>query len=119
MSSLAPQYHQTLEGIWHEGADSATVIYKAIKNYDHSRISLPDHFSQVGKMVSLGSGAYQKTHDYHLSRTHFEVGRKVRKKIIKEIGGTVPEELPTLETSVNMLERRRGKKAIKKSEGNG
>lgn len=38
------------------------------------------------------------------NQTHFEVGRKVR-KTIKELGGTMPENLPTPETSVKQIEK--------------
>lgn len=38
------------------------------------------------------------------NRTHFEVGKKVRETIM-ELGGTMPEELPTPE-SVKRLENR-------------
>ena len=43
------------------------------------------------------------------NRTHFEVGAKVR-KTIEELGGTMPEDLPTPDTSVKKLERERQKK---------
>lgn len=42
------------------------------------------------------------------NRTHYEVGAKVR-KTIEELGGTMPEELPTPDESVQTLERRRQK----------
>lgn len=35
----------------------------------------------------------------NVNKTHFEIGKKVR-KTIKELGGTRPEDLPTLEKSV-------------------
>jgi len=38
------------------------------------------------------------------NRTHFEVGKKVR-DTIKELGGTMPEDLPTPEKSIQQLER--------------
>ena len=37
------------------------------------------------------------------NKTHFEVGQKVR-KTIKELGGTMPELLPTPELSVKQIE---------------
>jgi DNA-damage-inducible protein D len=43
------------------------------------------------------------------NRTHFEVGAKVR-KTIEELGGTMPEDLPTPDTSVKKLEREQLKK---------
>lgn len=38
------------------------------------------------------------------NRTHFEVGAKVR-QTIKELGGTMPEDLPTPEKSIQQIER--------------
>ena len=43
------------------------------------------------------------------NRTHFEVGKKVR-DTIKELGGTMPEDLPTPEKSIQQLEREEKKK---------
>jgi len=37
------------------------------------------------------------------NRTHYTVGRKVR-QTIKELGGTMPEDLPTPEKSIKQLE---------------
>ncbi len=45
------------------------------------------------------------------NRTHFEVGAKVR-KTIKELGGTMPEELPASEKSASQLERELSKKIL-------
>jgi DNA-damage-inducible protein D len=38
------------------------------------------------------------------NRTHLEVGRKVR-QTIQELGGTMPEELPSPDKSIKQLER--------------
>lgn len=43
------------------------------------------------------------------NRTHFEVGAKVR-QTIKELGGTMPEDLPTPQKSIQQLERKQKKK---------
>lgn len=43
------------------------------------------------------------------NKTHFEVGKKVR-DTIKDLGGTMPEDLPTLEKSIQQLEREQKKK---------
>jgi DNA-damage-inducible protein D len=40
--------------------------------------------------------------------THYEIGKKVR-KTIEELGGTMPEELPTPEKSITQLEKERKK----------
>jgi len=42
------------------------------------------------------------------NQTHFEVGRKVR-KAIEDIGGTMPEELPSAE-SIKLIEKKKAKK---------
>lgn len=44
------------------------VIKKAITACEGSGQSSEDHFSQVGKMVDIGSGAKRSTRDYQLSR---------------------------------------------------
>lgn len=46
------------------------------------------------------------------NQTHFDVGRKVR-KTIEELGGTMPEELPVPEQSIQQLET--AKKKLEKS----
>ena len=43
------------------------------------------------------------------NKTHFEVGKKVR-DTIKDLGGTMPEDLPTPEKSIQQLEREHKKK---------
>lgn len=43
------------------------------------------------------------------NKTHFEVGKKVR-DTIKDLGGTMPEDLPTPEKSIQQLEREQKKK---------
>lgn len=40
------------------------------------------------------------------NQTHFEVGKKVR-QTIKELGGTMPEDLPTPKKSIRQIERER------------
>lgn len=41
---------------------------------------------------------------YEANRTHYEVGAKVR-KTIQELGGTMPEDLPTPNKSIKQIER--------------
>ena len=43
------------------------------------------------------------------NRTHYEVGKKVR-QTIKELGGTMPEDLPTPTKSIKQIEREQNKK---------
>lgn len=44
--------------------------------------------------------------------THFEVGKKVR-QTIKELGGTMPEDLPTPEKSIAQIEREQEQRKLK------
>ena len=46
------------------------------------------------------------------NRTHYEVGAKVR-KTIRELGGTMPEDLPTPEKSVQQIEREVERKKLR------
>jgi len=43
------------------------------------------------------------------NQTHYDVGRKVR-QTISDLGGTMPENLPTPETSVKSIEKKHSKK---------
>ena len=45
------------------------------------------------------------------NKTHLEVGQKVR-KTIKELGGTMPEDLPTPEKSIGQIERAEEKRKL-------
>ena len=45
------------------------------------------------------------------NRTHFEVGRTVR-RTIRELGGTMPEDLPTPEKSIQQIEQEQKKKEL-------
>lgn len=47
------------------------------------------------------------------NKTHLEVGQKVR-KTIAELGGTMPEDLPTPEKSIKQIERELKKKELNK-----
>ena len=49
------------------------------------------------------------------NKTHFEVGRKVR-QTIDELGGTMPENLPKPESSIQQIESTKKKLAKKKTE---
>ncbi len=52
----------------------------------------------------------------HANETHFDVGRKVR-QTIEELGGTMPENLPTPETSIKQLESAQKKLNNAKNKG--
>lgn len=45
------------------------------------------------------------------NRTHFNVGAAVR-KTIQELGGTMPEDLPTPEKSIRQIEREQKRKEL-------
>lgn len=47
------------------------------------------------------------------NQTHFEVGKKVR-QTIQELGGTMPEDLPTPEKSIQQIEREQKKNQLDK-----
>ena len=47
------------------------------------------------------------------NKTHYAVGRKVR-QTIKDLGGTMPENLPTPDKSIKQIEREQAKKLQKK-----
>ena len=49
--------------------------------------------------------------------THYEVGKKVR-QTIKELGGTMPEDLPTPEKSIAQIEREQEKRKLKSGSDN-
>jgi DNA-damage-inducible protein D len=46
------------------------------------------------------------------NRTHYEVGKKVR-QTIEELGGTMPEDLPTPKISIKQIEKEQEKKKLK------
>lgn len=51
---------------------------------------------------------------YKANQTHYEVGKKVR-ETIQELGGTMPEDLPTVD-SIKKIEREERKKLEGKGE---
>ena len=51
------------------------------------------------------------------NKTHFEVGKKVR-QTIAELGGTMPEDLPTPDKSVRQLEKEHEQKVLKQDDEN-
>ena len=112
------------------------VVDKARLACEQSGRPVADHFGDVTKMVGIGSGAQRPVPDVHLSRyacylivqngdparpviangqTYFEVGRKVR-QTIDELGGTMPENLPKPESSIQQIESAKKKLAKKKAE---
>ena len=51
------------------------------------------------------------------NKTHFEVGKKVR-QTIAELGGTMPEDLPTPDKSIRQLEKEHDQKSLAKDDEN-
>ena len=51
------------------------------------------------------------------NKTHFEVGKKVR-QTIAELGGTMPEDLPTPDKSIRQLEKKHDQKSLAKDDEN-
>ena len=52
---------------------------------------------------------------YAANEAHFQVGKKVR-ETIKELGGTMPEDLPTPEKSIAQIEREQEQRKLKGSD---
>jgi len=52
---------------------------------------------------------------YAANEAHFQVGKKVR-ETIKELGGTMPEDLPTPEKSIAQIEREQEQRRLKSGE---
>ena len=44
------------------------IIHKAMISCENSNISVIDHFTDINKMVQIGSGAYREKIDYKLTR---------------------------------------------------
>ncbi|MFQ5641630.1 MAG: hypothetical protein ACE5IR_26955 [bacterium] len=101
------------------------VIEKARLSCFNSGHRIEDHFVDVTEMIEMGSTelaanpfratqAEEKLRRDEVmgkeaaNRTHREVGAKVR-KTIQELGGTMPEELPTVE-SIKKIETKQRKR---------
>ena len=98
-----------------------------------SNYNVLDHFSQVGNKVAqqhmgsteLAANLFRATQTeeklrrdmvsgkQRANQTHYEVGKKVR-QTIADLGGTMPEALPTPEASVKQLET--SKKTLEKKQ---
>ena len=77
-------------------------ITRAEEACKNSGQGVSDHFTHVSEMVTIGSGAKRK------NETHYEVGKKIR-RTIEELGGTLPENLPTPKESIQQLQRKEQK----------
>jgi len=56
------------------------------------------------QLATPGLSQTKSIHYFKTTVTHYSVGNKVR-QIIKELGGTMPEDLPTPEKSISKVER--------------
>lgn len=82
-----------------------------------------DHMGSTELAANLfrATQAEEKLHRDHVkgkekaNQTHYEVGAKVR-QTIQDLGGTMPEELPTPQTSVKALEKQHKKQIAKKKD---
>ena len=70
------------------------------------------------KKLPVGIDSFEKLRRENIkgkdaaNRTHYDVGRKVR-QTIRELGGTMPEDLPTPTKSIAQIEREQKKKELK------
>ena len=79
--------------------------------------ALSTHHSELGVTAILAANLFRATQTEEKLRreniqgktkantTHFEVGKKVR-QTIEELGGTMPEDLPTPDEDLKKLEKR-------------
>ena len=70
------------------------VIGSAMISCENSGHSVSDDFPEVRKIVEAGAA----------TSVHYNVGREVR-SAIEKIGGTMPEDLPTPEKSIQQIEQ--------------
>ena len=86
-------------------------INKAIISCFNSKQNVDDHFAQVGDMVTIGSNAKRIIEDYKLSRyACYLIAQNADS--IKELGGTMPEDLPTPDRSLKEIEKEKTNKRI-------
>lgn len=87
------------------------------KGLDPKRADILDHMGSTELAANLfrATQTDEKLRREHIhgkeraNQTHYDVGRKVR-QTIRELGGTMPEDLPTPDKSVKELEREQKKK---------
>ena len=66
-----------------------------------------DHFPDVGKMVKIGSGMLKPALDYNQIANLFRISQT---KAMIDMETTLPENLPTPEKSIQIIEREEIKK---------
>ena len=104
---------------WRRFAD---VIERAKLACRNSGYNVEDHFADVGKTIEMPKNAHKIVPDYMLSRYAcylIVMNGDPRKEVIavrqtiRELGGTMPEDLPTPEKSIAQIEREQDKLNLK------
>ena len=82
---------------------------------EQSNNFVENHFTQMDKMVNIGSNTTRKIIDYKLTRYACYLivqnadPRKEVRNTIKRLSGVMPEDLPTPKKSLKELEREKSK----------
>lgn len=104
---------------WRRFAD---VIERAKLACRNSGYNVEDRFADVGKTIEMPKNAHKIVSDYMLSRYAcylIVMNGDPRKEVIavgqtiRELGGTMPEDLPTPEKSIAQIEREQDKLNLK------
>lgn len=83
-------------------------IERAMDACEAAGNEVSEHFANAGKTSVMPNGGERTIQDY-------QVGAKVR-QTIKELGGTMPEDLPTPDRSIQQIERKQKKLSGRKEE---
>ena len=96
------------------------VIKRAMIACENAGHSILDQIPEVGNLVVGGVAPREKLRKDNIqgadkaTQTHYAVGREVR-KAIEKIGGTMPEDLPTPEKSIQQIEKEQMERLQKKA----
>ena len=91
----------------------AETIKRAMNACQNSNNETNEHFTRAGKVLKVGNNAEMRVLDYYLTRYACYLiaqngdSRKKVRDVIKEIGGTLPEDLPTPSKSIKEIEKER------------
>jgi DNA-damage-inducible protein D len=109
---LARELAQVLQ--YSDWRNFENAIFKAMEACKNSGHEIKTHFGGVTTFTKNNKGTPRKLGDYALSRyacylivmngDPHQVGKKVR-QTIKDLGGTMPEDLPTPDKSISQIER--------------